>query len=335
MRIAFLLVVAGCGEMALRPTFPLGAADAPVIHEQAILGFDAHGDALAVQLVDAEGAEPELALLLFDHAGGATRLLEKAPKYKALDTATAVRAASMRAAPVLRAALAWPEAQSIAAARGFRARPADLPEPGGRRWSVAGVPGAGALPLLLRLGETDGDPRALLLSLAERPSATPAGEEIELTRVPLSGSTVDPELYLTGETVWLLAGSTRPDLPPRRAVGIRRVSLRHGEAQLHNAHGIESYGAGELDAARREFDRAVAADPGWVDGLYNAAAVAALSNREAEAVELLRRAVAADPRRVQVLGRNDDDFAILRKRPEVRALLGLKRLPPEGTPPPP
>ena len=35
-----------------------------------------------------------------------------------------------------------------------------------------------------------------------------------------------------------------------------------------------------------------------------------------------------DPRRVQVLGRNDDDFNTLRKRADVRALLGLRRPPP-------
>jgi hypothetical protein len=32
---------------------------------------------------------------------------------------------------------------------------------------------------------------------------------------------------------------------------------------------------------------------------------------------------------VQVLGRDDDDLKVLRRRPEVRALLGMKRAPPE------
>ena len=337
--MAFLLVLAGCGEMALRPTFPLGAEDAPVIHEQAILGFDPEGNALVAELIDAEGVEPALALLLFDRGGRPTRTLEKAPASAALQASAAIRALAGRALPLLRGAL--PEGTSLAAlaqapsARAFLPRTPDPAEPGRRRWAVTGAQDAGLLPLMLRLGETSGDPRALVLSLTERPSASPTGDEVELVRVPLSGASLDPELYLVGDTVWLLSGSTSGKGPIRRSVGVRRASLRRGEAELHNAHGLASYGAGELDAARREFNRAIAADPTWVDGLYNAAAAAALISREDEAIALLRRAVLADSRRVQVLGRNDEDFAVLRRRPEVRALLGLRRLPPEGVPPPP
>ena len=122
------------------------------------------------------------------------------------------------------------------------------------------------------------------------------------------------------------------------AAGVEHADHRpiaRGEAQLHNAHGLEEYAAGELDAARREFGRSIAADPSDVDGLYNAAAAAALTGRAEEAVELLARAAAVDPARVQVLGRNDQDFKSLRRRPDVRALLGLRRPPPEGIPPPP
>ena len=90
-----------------------------------------------------------------------------------------------------------------------------------------------------------------------------------------------------------------------------------------------------LDAARREFDRAISADPAYVDALYNAAAVAALTDRAEDAVALLGRAAALDPGRVQVMGRNDADFKALRRRADVRALLGLRRLPPEDVPPPP
>src|SRR5258705_540130 len=79
----------------------------------------------------------------------------------------------------------------------------------------------------------------------------------------------------------------------------------------------------------------VAADPLYVDAICNATSVAALEGREDEAVALLRQAAAIDPARVQVLGRNDGDLKSIRKRPEVRELLGLRRLPPEGLPPPP
>jgi tetratricopeptide (TPR) repeat protein len=116
-------------------------------------------------------------------------------------------------------------------------------------------------------------------------------------------------------------------------VGLRRGSLARGEAELHNAHGYSDYAAGELDAASREFDRAIAADPRFVDALYNAATTAALAGRPAEAVAYLRRAVEVDPRRVQVLGRDDDDLRVLRRRPDVQALLGLKRPPPETSEP--
>ncbi len=74
---------------------------------------------------------------------------------------------------------------------------------------------------------------------------------------------------------------------------------------------------------------AIAADPRFIDALYNAASTAALADREADAVAYLRRAAEVDPRRVQVLGRDDDDLKVLRRRADVRALLGLKRLPPE------
>ena len=160
------------------------------------------------------------------------------------------------------------------------------------------------------------------------------GDGIELARVLMTGDVVGPQLFLQDGVAWLLVGSVGAD-PLRRTVGLHRALLARGEAQLHNAHGLEDYAAGELDAARREFGRSIAADPSYVDGLYNAAAAAALTGRAEEAVELLARAAAVDPARVQVLGRNDQDFKSLRRRPDVRALLGLRRPPPEGIPPPP
>ena len=169
-----------------------------------------------------------------------------------------------------------------------------------------------------------------MLLLSDRPS----GDDVELARMPLTGVPVGPQLFLTDGVAWLLAGSVRAG-PLRRTVGLRRARIRRGEAQLHNAHGLADYAAGELDSARREFDRAIAVDPGYVDGLYNAAATAALSDRQEDAVAFLRRAAAIDPSRVQVLGRNDDDLKSLRRGADVRALLGLRRPPPEGVPPPP
>ena len=185
------------------------------------------------------------------------------------------------------------------------------------------------MPLLVRTALTSGEPRAFALLLGERPGGDAGGDEVELAQQPIVGTPIEGELWLWHGTAWLLSGSVAEGEPLRRAVGLRRGSLARGEAQIHNAHGYSDYSAGELDAARREFDRAIAADPRFVDALYNAASTAALADRPEEAIEYLRRAVEVDARRVQVLGRDDDALKILRRRPEVRALLGMKRAPPE------
>ncbi len=309
---------------------PLDAAGQPVVQEQALLGLSAAGDAAVAQLTDAEGAPPELTLLLLDHAGGASKVLRRAPVEVARAVAQRVRAAGQRLTPVLAAALAdWPEGPAQAADLGFVAQAPAVPEPGRRRWSVSGAAALGSLPLSLRVGEVDDSPRALVLLLTERPGGFAGGDEVELSRMPLAGRSVIPELWVAAGTAWLLCGSVGSAAPLHRAVGLRRGSLPRGEAELHNAHGLADYGAGELDAAAREFDRAIAADPRFVDGLYNAASAAALTGRTPDAVAFLRRAAAVDPARVQVLGRDDDDLKVLRRRPDVRALLGLRRLPPD------
>jgi tetratricopeptide (TPR) repeat protein len=177
----------------------------------------------------------------------------------------------------------------------------------------------------VRTALTSDEPRAFALLLGERPG----GDEVELARQPIVGTPIEGDLWLCNGTAWLLSGSVAGGEPLRRAVGLRRGSLARGEAQIHDAHGHSDYAAGELDAARREFDRAIAADPRFVDALYNAASTAALADRTADAIAYLRRAVEVDARRVQVLARDDADLEVLRRRPEVRALLGMKRPPPE------
>jgi tetratricopeptide (TPR) repeat protein len=340
LRLAVAISLLGCSEWQMRPTFPEEARGQPVIHEQALLGLSEEGDAAVAQLIDAEGAPAQLSLLIFDRKGGPSRSVLSAPPAAAIAVAQRVRQAGRRPAPILAAALAaeWPEGTHRATELGFAPRAPALPEPGRRRWPITGAKEIGSLPLALRAGETGDDPRALVLSLSERPGGTPAGDEVELARMPLSGASVSPDLWIEKGTVWLLAGSFsggKGSDPLHRAVDLRRGSIARGEAQLHNAHGLADYAAGDLDAARREFDRAIAADASFVDGLYNAASAAALSDRIEEAVAYLRRAVAVDAGRVQVLGRNDDDLRVLRKRPDVRALLGLRRPPPEDVPPPP
>lgn len=334
MRVLPLFLLAACADWRRPATFPEQAAGRPVVAEQALLGISESGDAAVAQLIDADGARPELTLALFDANGTPTRTLLTAPADVARATAQRVREAGHRPSPVLEAALdsEWPQAAARAEELGFVPRLPSPPEPGRRRWPITGVAETGSLPLALRLAETGDEPRALLLVLSGYAEGGAAGDEIELARMPLSGVAVAPTLWIQNGVVWLLAGSFRPGEPLHRAVGVRRGSPRRGEAQLHNAHGLADYAAGDLDAARREFGRAVAADPRFADGLYNAASAAALEDRAEEAVALLRRAVEADPERVQVLGRDDDDLRILRRRPDVRALLGLRRPPPEDVP---
>ena len=327
-RLALLCSILGCAEWRMPPTFPEQAAGRPIVHEQALIGFGKDGEA-AVEFLEAEGEAPHLTLLALRH-DGPTRTLVEAPPERASAVAARLHAVAERPEPALSTAIAleWPAALSRAKELGFAPRAAATPEPGRALWQVKGAPEAGSLPLSLRVSRAED---AMVLLLSDRPS----GDDVELARMPLTGVPVGPQVFLEDGVAWLLAGSVRAGPPLRRTVGLRRARIRRGEAQLHNAHGLADYAAGELDSARREFDRVIAADPGYVDGLYNAAATAALSDRQEDAVAFLRRAAAIDPSRVQVLGRNDDDLKSLRRRADVRALLGLRRPPPEGVPPPP
>jgi tetratricopeptide (TPR) repeat protein len=329
-RLALLACVLGCAEWRMPPTFPERAAGQPVIHEQAILGLSEDGDAAAVELLDAEGEPPRLLLLAFGRGGEPTRTLLQAPPERAKAIADQLRISGHEPTPLLGALVAtnWGEAASRAEQLGYASQPPSQPVAG--EWRVPGASAAGELPFAVLISRTENPAPAVALLLSDG-----AGDPIELTRMPLAGAAVQPRLWITNGPLWLLAGSVLPGKPLHRAVGLRRGSLRRAEAQLHNLHGLDDYRAGDIDAAIREFNRAIAADPRFVDGLYNAASAAALASRAEEAVALLRRAVALDPARVQVLGRNDEDFQSLRKRPDVRALLGLRRLPPEGVPPPP
>jgi hypothetical protein len=330
-RLALAGCLLACAEWRLPPTFPRQAAGRPVIHEQAVLGISDVGDLAVAQLLEADGQQPRLALLRFDRGGGPTRTLFEAPPERATVVAGRLSQSGHQRAPLLAGLVAaeWPDALAKAAELGYARRPPTDPEPARARWPVNGARWAGALPLTLRVAEVTWPAAAMALLLSDE------ADDIELARMPLAGTAVRPELWIQDGIVWLLAGSVLPGEPLHRAVGVRRGSLARGEAELHNLHGLAGYAAGELDAARREFGRAIAADPLYVEALYNAASTAALADRAEEAVALLRRAAAVDPARVQVLGRNDEGLRALRRRPDVRALLGLHRLPPEGVPPPP
>ena len=326
-----LVLLCACAEWRQPPLTAPYRASEPLLQEQALVGLGDDASAAVLRLIDAEGVDPRLELLAFDARGGETRRLATAPAEAARAVAQRLRREGRRPVPLL-AAIAtaeWPQSAAAALAAGFTPRAPLPPDPGTSRWSVNGAPATGALPLVVRSALTDADPPAFVLLLGERPGGEPGGDEVELARQPISGTPVEGELWLAQRTVWFLSGSVGEGEPLRRAVGIRRGSLARGEAQIHNAHGLADYSAGDLDAARREFDRAIAADARFVDALYNAASTAALADRAAEAIGYLRRAVEVDARRVQVLARDDHDLKALRRCPEVRALLGMKRPPPE------
>jgi hypothetical protein len=333
--LACLLACAGvwlvaCADYRQKPTFPEAAAHRPVINEQALLGLSAAGDALAAQLVDADGQPPQLWLAIFDARGGPTRKVLEAPEAVARSVSTELQQQGESPSPILKRLVrnAWPEALDKARALGFAEQRQTLPQPGSRSFAV--VPAAqGREPLFLRPSEERGSPRMMALVLSEEPY------EVELARMPLSGELVGPQLYLHGGVAWMLSGSYRKGAPLHRAVGLRRADLRRGEAELDNLRGLDEVAAGDLDSARAAFEQGIAADPGYVDVLYGAASAAALMNDDAAAVALLVRAAAADPARVQVLGRNDPSLRELRNRKDVRDLLGERRAAPQNVPPPP
>jgi tetratricopeptide (TPR) repeat protein len=305
---------AGCRDFARPALFPEGAAGEPVVQEQALLGLAPEGDAAVAQLLAAEGAPPRLELLRLDRDSGVATSIERAPPETAREVARRLIAAGTRAEPLLGAAVAawWPAALERSSALGFAP-------------AAEATLGAQPPPLTLRLAEIQ-RPRsqALLAGLTPRGAA----DEVVVARMPLSGEAVPPRLWLSAETAWMLSGSVRGgegSEPLHRTVGLRCGNLRRAEAGLHDRRGLAHQAAGDREAARRDFDLAVAADPRSVPALYHAAALAALDARPADAMELLQRAVAVDLRLVQVLIRPDDGLRELRRQPEVRALLGLSR----------
>jgi len=332
-RLALVGCLFACAEWRMAPTFPEQAAGRPVIHEQAVVGLSAAGDLAAVQLLDADGEAPSLALLAFGRGGEPTRTLLEAPPERAMAVARGIRATGHQPAPILGplVALEWPDAIARAVQLGYAPHAPEKPAADGATWRVTGVREAGALPFLIRASQVEEPAPAVALLLSDLVPSL----EVELVRMPVAGAPFAPELWMQAGVVWLLAGSVMAGDPLHRAVGLRSASLSHGEARLHDLHGLAALACSELEAARREFGRAIAADPTYAEGLYDAAIAAATAGRAEEAVDLLRRAATLDPIRVQVRGRNDEALAALRRRADVRALLGMRRMPPEGVPPPP
>jgi tetratricopeptide (TPR) repeat protein len=308
----------------MRPLTAPYVASAPLVQEQALVGLDADGNAAALQLVEAEGMPPSLELWRLDRDGGPSRLLLAAPREVAAGVAATVREGGRRRSPLLLEAskAPWPDAFARANALGFESLLPDVPDTGSHRYLVAAP---GDLPCVLRTVHADGDPPSYVVLLAE--ASAGSGNEVEIARQPTAADPVEGGLWIRNSAVWLLSGSLGGGDPLRRTIALRRGSIARGAAQILLAHGRAERGKGNLDSARLFFGRAVTADPRFVEALYAAAAAEAVSGRPDAAVSLLRRAADVDRRRVQVLGRDDEDLVSLRNRQDVRKLLGLPSSP--------
>jgi hypothetical protein len=328
----FLFLVAACADWQRPPLTAPYRADEPLVQEQALVGLARDGSAAAVQLIDAEGTPPRLELLLFDAAGGPTQHVRAAPELIASSVARRMRSEGHKPVPLLGSVVQqeWPEVLASTAQQGFAASEPILPDLS-RAVQVKGAPEAGAIALLLHVGIADSEPRSFVLLLGVVPGAEPCSAEEQLATQPISGTAVPGAVWMAADTAWLLSGSIADGEPLRRAVGLRRGSLRRGEAQLHNAHGLALRRARDLPGAEREFERAAAADSRFFDAIYNAASLAADSGRDEAAMALLRRAAQVDRRRLEVLGRDDESLARLRSRADMRELLGMKRPPPDAS----
>src|SRR5437016_8447256 len=236
-RLALAGCLLACAEWRLPPTFAEQAAGRPVVHEQAVIGLSDAGDLAAAELLDADGEEPALTLLAFGRGGEPTRTLLRASRERADAVARHLRANGAEARALLAELVAtrWPQAVATAAALGFLAHPPASPESGGSEWRAIGAPGAGALPLTLRVREVDDPVQATALFLSDGA----LGPGIQLAAMPLTGAPVPPALWIQGGVAWLLAGSVRRGQPLHRTIGIRRASIARGEAELHNLHRSE------------------------------------------------------------------------------------------------
>jgi hypothetical protein len=242
--LASLPILAACADLSRPPLFPPGAAEEPIVQEQALLGLAPEGDAMAAQLLVAEGAAPRLALLRLDKSGLGPRVVETAPPEVARAVAARLTAQGEILEPLLGAAVAalWPKALEKAAALGFpSAATAPIPGPGARLRFASSAPGR--LPLVLSIADEEGSPPAQVLLLSEEPVGRAAGDPVVLARMPLSGRPVAPRLDAVGGTAWMLAGSVHGSAdgkggPLRRTVGLRQANLASGEAELHRRHGF-------------------------------------------------------------------------------------------------
>ncbi|TMA23634.1 MAG: hypothetical protein E6J62_17075 [Deltaproteobacteria bacterium] len=300
------------------------SASAPLIQEQALLGLDADGNAAALQLVEAEGMPPSLTLFRLDRDGGPSRVLLSAPAEVAAQVAAAVREQGHQAKPLLYEAAKSPfvEAFARANALGFERLLPDAAQAGTHDHRVDARGFAG----VLRTALVDDDPPAFLVLLGEDGAGA---ERVEIARQPVAGEPFEAGLWIRGSVAWLLSGSIGKGDPLRRTLALKRGSIAHGVARIHLARARTDRAKGSVESARAELAQAIAADPRFVDALYAAAAAEAVSGRADAAVSLLRRAAEVDARRVQVLGRDDEDLVSLRGRQDVRKLLGLPR-PPAG-----
>jgi Tfp pilus assembly protein PilF len=90
-----------------------------------------------------------------------------------------------------------------------------------------------------------------------------------------------------------------PNLEPRQAPGSGvpiRFSRTRPEPDVNVQEGYAKLQGNQLDAARRDYDKALASDPNNVDALLALAAIAQRQGHTGDADRYLQRAIEADPR---------------------------------------
>ena len=131
------------------------------------------------------------------------------------------------------------------------------------------------------------------------PAALPALPALPLANsAPISPSTATapvaaarPAFSSRAETIEAMAASGKGNNAPQI-----RLTRSHPEPDANVEAGYASLQGNQFDAARRDYERALKADPNNVDALLALAAIAQRQGRSADADRYRQRAIDADPR---------------------------------------
>ena len=144
-------------------------------------------------------------------------------------------------------------------------------------------------------------PPPLPLNPSATPRPAPAETPLNLPQNPASTVTnAFPEAF-PGRPAFPAAERATLPAEPRIANSNIRFSRSRLEVDPHLQTGYAKLQANQLDAARRDYDAALRADPNNIDALLALAAIAQRQGQSADAERYLQRALDADPRDPAVL----------------------------------